>query len=207
MFMALTQFKEREGHLSVPKCHVENGQNLGRWVREHRSTKKDGTLVPEKERRLNELGFIWNVCEEKWDIMYRALTQFKQREGHCNISHQHIECLDGAVKDKLGAWLTNQRIYQGRGRLDAKKEKRLESLGVKWNKRHNTTEEHFDLNFDLLLAFKEREGHVRVPTKHQESANDNLGAWLRNQRSRHRHGRLELDRQKWLEVAGITWGK
>ena len=57
----------------------------------------------------------------------------------------------------------------------------------------------------MLLAFKERKGHVRVPIEHQESATDNLEAWLGKQWSLHRYGLLELDRQKWLEVAGIPW--
>jgi hypothetical protein len=48
-----------------------------------------------------------------------------------------------------------------------------------------------DWNFDLLLVFKEREGHA-VPAKHQESGADNLGAWLANQRLLYRPGRLEL---------------
>ena len=88
------------------------------------------------------------------------------------------------------------RLYQQRrGTLDAKREKLLESLGVLWTKHK---EERFDGNFDLLLAFQEREGHVRVPMKHQESAADNLGAWLGKQRH-------TFDRQKWLEVAGVTW--
>ena len=65
-----------------------------------------------------------------------------------------------------------------------------------------SSEENFDSNFDLLLAFEEREGHVRVPIKHQKR---DLGAWLAAQGSLYRHGLLELDRQKWLEVAGVTW--
>ena len=131
--------------------------------------------------------------------MTRALIQFKQREGlSCDVSDKHIEHLDGGVKIKLGAWLKIQRYQQKRGKLDAEREKRLESLGVKWNKNRHR-------NFDLLLAFKKREGHVRVPSKHKEGATDNLGAWLGNQRSLHRTGALELDRQKWLEAAGVTW--
>jgi hypothetical protein len=88
--------------------------------------------------------------------------------------------------------------------MDIKRAQRLESLGVKWHK-NEIAEESFDRNFDLLMVFKEREGHMRVPIKHQESANDTLGEWLTKQRHRQRHGLLLLDRQKWLEVAGVTW--
>jgi hypothetical protein len=54
-------------------------------------------------------------------------------------------------------------------------------------------------------------GHaVRVPTEHQESATDNLRDWLGNQRSIHRHGHLELGRQKclgWPVLLGKVRGK
>jgi hypothetical protein len=90
--------------------------------------------------------------------------------------------MDGGVK--MGTWLKYRRYEQRLGTLDAKKEKVLESLGIKW-KNHKrwpqeNTEERFDWNFDLLLAFKEQaefEEHLRVlPYNHQESEADNLGA-------------------------------
>jgi hypothetical protein len=91
--------------------------------------------------------------------------------------------------------------------MDAKREKQFESLGVKWNNKEmeSSDDEHFDQNFDLLVIFNEREGHVRVPVEHQESITDNLGIWLGNQQSLHRIGALQFDRQKWLEVVGVTW--
>jgi hypothetical protein len=207
MLKALTKFKQREGHLIVPKHYVEDGKQLGRWIYTQRTQKRKGALCHEEERRLNEIGFIWNV-NEKWETMVAALTQFKQREGHCDVTRKHVEHLEGGVKIKLGDWLVSQRYQRRCGTLNTKREQRLESLGVKWhNQRQEIAEEHFDRYFGLLLVFKEREGHVRVPLKHQESANDYLGVWLGKQRHRHRNGRLELDRQKWLEVAGVTWGR
>jgi uncharacterized protein (UPF0303 family) len=206
MLSALKVFKQREGHLRVSTYHVEDGQKLGEWISTQRAQQKAGTLGSDRERRLNEIGFIWTAHEGKWETMFRALTQFKQREGYCNASRRHIEHLDGNDKVSLGTWLSQQRHQQRSELLDPKKVKRLESLGVKWNnQRQEKADAHFDRNFDLLLVFNEREGHVRVPCGHQESANDHLGKWLKHQRSLHRNGLLELDRQKWLEVAGVTW--
>jgi hypothetical protein len=205
-FLLLLQFRDREGHVRIPVRHVEDGQRLGVWVRMHRDHRNSGTLCPEKERRLNEIGFIWKAHDGKYDTMCRALAQFKEREGHCDVYLRHIEYLDGGVL-KLGHWLWHQRLYRARATLKAERVNRLESMGVKWHK-NEIAEEYFDRNFDLLLAFQEREGHVRVPTKHQEgSGNNQLGAWLATQRSLGRHGLLELDRRKWLEVAGVEWGE
>jgi hypothetical protein len=205
-FQSLLQFRDREGHLRVPARHVEDGTRLGAWTSRTRTQKSRGTLNPELERRLNEIGFSWREKIGTWDFMCSALKQFKQREGHCATSQRHIEHLDGGVEIKLGDWVAAQRRRQRRGTLDAKKEKQLQSIGVKWNNIHqDISDEFFDRNYGLLLAYQEREGHVRVPIKHQESANDNLGSWLSNLRSLYRNGKIDLDRQKWLEIAGVTW--
>jgi hypothetical protein len=53
MFRALKQFKQREGHLRVPKRQVEDGLKLGGWVCFHRVKQNAGTLVSEKERTMH----------------------------------------------------------------------------------------------------------------------------------------------------------
>jgi hypothetical protein len=183
--------------------------------KQRQKQKNAGTLCPERECRLNETGFVWKGnYDVHWDTMIMALTQFKQRERHSShVSHKHIEHLDGGVKAKLGAWMKTQCYEQRRGRMDAKKEKQFGGvLGVKWmnvreeiDVRKEIAERQFDRNFDLLLAFNEREGHVLVPIKHQESAADDLGGLLGAQRHRYRQGLLKLSHQKWFEVAGVMW--
>jgi hypothetical protein len=242
MFNLYTQFVQREQHLRVPKLHVEDGLNLGPWIGTQRYGKTNGTLSPEKESMLNEIGFIWNKHEGNWDAMLSALKKFKQREGHLKVPQRHVE--EGR---HLGDWIGTQRYQRRLGTLSCpEKERRLNEIGFIWNPQEETreqreqreghcsvghmddedddgvtlhrikrqrcenldvTQEHFDSNFDLLLVFKEREGHMRVPIDHQESVNDNLGDWMKNQKSLHLRGALELDRQKWLEVAGVTWGR
>jgi hypothetical protein len=174
------------------------------------SKKKGGALWSRRGTPFkNEIGgFIWDALEARFDTMITAMAQFKQREGHSIVPQRHVEHRWwGETTQPWGLGdPTLQCCQQRRGKLDAKREKQLESLGVKWNdKQRGLSQKRFDQNFDLLLAFEEREGHVRVPTQHQESANDHLGTWLGKQRYLHRHGLLELDRQKWLEVASVTW--
>ena len=47
----------------------------------------------------------------------------------------------------------------------------------------------------LLLAYKERERHCDVPTKHEEQG-AKLGSWLKRQRQAYKHGTLEAGRVK-----------
>ena len=62
----------------------------------------------------------------------------------------------------------------------------------------------FDLKLQLLLAFRQREGHSNVPPKHVEHG-VNLGKWFHKQRACHRKGPLHAGRQVQLEEAGVLW--
>ena len=56
---ALSRFKAREGHCRVPKKHIENGFRLGQWVNNWRA--RSDEIDTDRRRRLQELGFIWDV--------------------------------------------------------------------------------------------------------------------------------------------------
>lgn len=55
-FEQLLDFKRNHGTLKVPH-HEKTG--LGQWVSVQRRSKKQGRILPEREKRLNEIGFIW----------------------------------------------------------------------------------------------------------------------------------------------------
>jgi hypothetical protein len=227
-FLLLQQFRDREGHLRVPKQHVEDGHKLGNWISNQRIQKRKGTLSPDRHRRLNEIGFCLSSHEGRWDTMFRGLTQFKQREEDCNVVHNHIEHLDG-IKLKLGAWLKSQRHRQGSELLDSQREKRLENLGVTWSdKRGESTiiqqvttsggtilnvsrrrrppsqGRLWESNFLLLLQFRDREGHLRVPAQHVEDG-QKLGAWISRNRLYKKAGTLCPENERRLKEIGFIW--
>jgi hypothetical protein len=47
----------------------------------------------------------------------------------------------------------------------------------------------WDFNFQMLLQFRDREGHLRVPARHVEDGHK-LGSWICTQRTRKRLGTL-----------------
>jgi hypothetical protein len=235
-FKLMVQFKKREGHCKVPNHHVESGAKLWVWLMVQKiNAKKRGTMTRLRRQSLESLGVDWSpkvsVLDFIWEFHFLLLVKFIEREGHLKVPTRLVE--DG---QKLGAWIRTNRRHHIRGRLCPERARRLHETGFIWydgpymnvsseketienkdggvkrkresgtkNQPESSDDEHFDQNFDLLVMFNEREGHVLVPMEHQESANDNLGSWLVNQRFLHRTGALQLDRQKWLEVAGVTW--
>ena len=61
-------------------------------------------MTPDRFKRLNDIGFVWDPVADEWDAGFAKLEQFKTREGHCRVPTGHIE--DGY---KRGFWAALQR--------------------------------------------------------------------------------------------------
>lgn len=58
MYARLVQFKKEHGHCDVPSVWPADPQ-LASWVANQRHRKKTGTLLPERAKRMDDLGFAW----------------------------------------------------------------------------------------------------------------------------------------------------
>lgn len=168
-FAALVAFKNREGHCLIPQHHTENEINLGKWVSHQRTRKSE--LSAERVKRLVDIGFVWNSEKNRWNSAYELLLQYRQRTGQIDVPRLHEE--DGF---KLGSWVKTQR--QARLTMPEDQRTKLNELGFIWDK----LDEKWEAAFNTLVAFKNREGHCRVPQRHIEN-NIKLGTWVNYQRS------------------------
>ena len=194
IYALLEQYKKREGHCSVPQSHKEDDANLGIWVNDQRQLKRKEKLNPDRQKRLEEIGFEWVLTSSAWDEMYSLLKQFMKREGHCTVPSSHKE--DGAT---LGTWVKDQRVLKRKEKLDTDRERRLEEIGFEW-----AIFVPWEEILSLLKQFKMREGHCNVPQSHIEDG-AKLGAWVDRQRQLRKTGKLDPDRQTRLEGVG-EWG-
>jgi hypothetical protein len=169
-FSALQKFKKRVGHCGVLRMHIEDGIKLGKWIGKQRRNKAE--LSPDRIRRLDSIGFIWDPLNEKWDEAFAVLQKFKEREGHCLVNYDHKE---GGLN--LGNWVSVQRIKKSK--LPLARIQCLESLGFNWD----PLSQQWEDAFTALQEFKKREGHLRVPRSHIESK-VRLGDWIHTQRLR-----------------------
>jgi len=56
----LEAFKKEHGHCRVSTLSKDHAR-LGRWVNTMRGYRRQGKLSEERIRRLNQLGFVWNL--------------------------------------------------------------------------------------------------------------------------------------------------
>jgi len=125
-FKNLVQFKEEHGHCLVPHGYVTlNGYQLRQWVQIQRAS----DLAKPKRERLDELGFVWDVKEYKWEEGFNNLVQYKEEHGDC-LGPTYFKTKDGYP---LGTWVDSQR--QGKEDWPEERIKRLDALGFVWNAR------------------------------------------------------------------------
>jgi len=197
-FRLTMEFKEREGHCNIPQRHKEKEKELGKWVFNQRTWKKTGKLLHPREERLKEIGFVFDQLGNSWDKMYQNLQMFKEREGHCVVPSNHKE-----NEKKIGQWLMLQRQKKRNGKLERLHEEKLTKIGVDYD---TLAEQRWENMFQLLLQFRDREGHCRVPRYHKENG-QNLGMWLATLVQSKKDGKLDPIHEKNLLGAGaiLRW--
>jgi hypothetical protein len=190
-FQALLKYAEREGHCNIPSEYSEGHLKLSGWVSLQRQKKDQLTI--EQIKKLNSLNFIWDPLSEKWEEGFTALTTFYKREGHCLVPDQWVE-----NNFNLGTWIGVQRTRLNTGVLSNDRKNRLDTLGFIWNVKSSIWEQ----KYQLLVKFKETQGHCDVSQKYQID-DIKLGTWVSTQRA----NRLKLSDEQInrLNKLGFTW--
>lgn len=198
-FQQLESFYRTHGHCKVPGSY----KKLTSWIENQRTYKKKGLLPEDRERRLNEIHFIWSfqaVKENDWNERYRDLQQYKQQHGHCLVP------VNGKEHRSLGQWVGAQRRLEAKNQLSAIKKKKLSQLGFVWSRDTRQQlklmyDSHWKANFEKLRAYQQEHGCCRVSLK----IDPKLRQWTRWQRILHRQGRLSEARRQALEAIGFPW--
>jgi hypothetical protein len=134
---------------------------------------------------------------QRWERMFTLLKQFREREGHYDMPAIYIE--DGK---KLGYWIRNQRSWKKAGKLQSVRVERLSELdGFVWEVQSNK----WEMNYKLLIKYKQRVGHCKVPQMHKEDGKD-LGKWALAQRTiKKKGGTFDSMRENRLDELGFVW--
>ena len=123
---ALAAYQRAHGHCRVPFSTTDDVR-LAHWLVTQRIARRSGKLSAEQVRRLDELGFVWDILNERWERMLGALAKYKEVHGDCNVPA-------GWPPDPhLAAWVSKQRKCNTKGTLPSKRKKRLEALGFRFS--------------------------------------------------------------------------
>ena len=140
MFAVAAAYFRKHGDLWMPPGYVTpEGKKLGVWVARQRSKRSgaggSGALTREQERRLEEIGMVWDPYTEKWMEKYRLAEAFYRAHGHLKIPVGYVT-EDGT---KLGMWIASQRqAMRGNPNFLMTEERRrlLDAIGMDWTMRY-----------------------------------------------------------------------
>jgi hypothetical protein len=119
----LVEFKRKSGHCMVP-FKYEQDKPLGRWVKTQRTFHENNKMRPDREKLLDEIGFVWK--DDGWNQQYEQLFKFKQKKGHCMVPRRYEQ-------DKsLGMWVTTQRNCHKYNKLRQDRKARLDAIDFVW---------------------------------------------------------------------------
>jgi superfamily II DNA or RNA helicase len=172
-FGKLKSFKDRFGHCKIPQNWEEPG--LASWMSRQRLQKDN--LASDQLRRLDEIGFVWDLTGLAWDEMFAKLTEFKMRFGHCNVETKWEE------DPSLSGWVSAQRTRKSRDVLNDDKILRLEELGFIWDYQKVKASATWLKWYRDLEGYTRLHGNSDVPRTH---SNKRLSSWVSNQRQRRR---------------------
>ncbi len=203
IFAALVEFKRQHGHCKVAR-NYRVVPELGRWVNSQRFAKQKGKLDGERTARLDAIGFIWNAIADTWEKMFEELKQYKTTHGNCDVPTNR------PPYKRLASWINQQHIiWQAlqEGQRKARRHtlsrmKQLEEIGIDFGEA-GSHEARWEENFVALQQYKAQNGDCNVPSQSED--HPNLAAWVSNQRTRMKAGKLPEHQIARLTELGFIW--
>ena len=190
-FTELVAYAAEHGDALVPVAYAVNGYRLGGWVNTQRLAYFDGTMLPERRARLeNVSGWSWDPLGDSWERAFNLVADYANEHGTARIPDDYRVGEFG-----LGAWVGTQRTGRRKGTLSADREKRLGALpGWIWD--HSQAQ--WDDSIAALRHYLQEHGDTRVP---QGLTFDGvpLGNWVARQRREYVKETLAPERQQELE--------
>lgn len=144
-FLEAARYYREHGDLLVSsRYRTKSGFALGAWIHDLRTARSSGSrnrrLTQEQVDRLNAIGMQWGTVEEnQWERAYEAAQRYYQKNGHLRVPDKY-RSPEGIL---LGKWIRRQRDKRSRGELSAERIRRLEEIGMHWEKSNRgKREEH-----------------------------------------------------------------
>ncbi len=196
----LRYMEQNDGNPNAPlKYKTPDGFKLGYWQSSIRCRYKNGALAPEKIKKFENIGFIWNHLEAQFERGVKATLMFKDQNGNDpNAPHSYITP-DGF---KLGAWQRDLRVRIRKGKVAADKVKRLESLGFVCNKIVDQFETGYNATLDYM---KQNDGNPNARRDYITPEGFTLGNWQSYVRGRFKRGKLAPEKIEALDKIGFKW--
>ena len=182
------KYYEHYGNLLIPSIFKtvngyeidSTGIDLGNWLSQQKS--RYNRLTDDRKQKLQQIGFVLNVFNARWETMYKLAKTYYQHYGNSEIGYR-FKTINGYDEDingvSLGQWLGVQR--RNFDTLDDEKKQKLSNIEIRLeNKKSFISWEEM---FELAKKYYFEHNDLRVPQKYVTEEGIRLGSWIANQRN------------------------
>lgn len=201
---ALTQYRDRIGDCLVPGDHIEMvdsvGVKLGQWVfgiRKAKDNRGTYSLTEEKEKRLNQLGFIWNAYKYRFENNIKAVADYYEKyKKYPSKASEDLE-----IK-KLGFFVQNEKVKMRNDNFvypEWKKEMIVKYLP-------DFSCDYYDACDNLIYhikLYKQKYGNIDIKKSDVMDDGYNIGTSLSTFKKKYNENKMKQDRIKQFEDLGI----
>lgn len=190
-------YYKKNGNLSVPNSYrTKKGFHLAQWINNQRKYYKAGTLLPERKKLLDAIGFVWEK-ENRWDQNYKMVVDYCKKHNIDYIPQDIV--VDGVW---LGKWVASQKKYMAQGKLTTEQITLLHKLPLDSLSQSNR---HWECVYEDAYNYFKKNGNLRVPKDYIGDSGTRLGAWLIAQRRKYRLGELSEEKINKLNEIHFEW--
>ena len=191
-------YYEENNTLIIPFSYeTKKGYKLGKWLSKNRTMYKQGLLEPEKITKLNKIGMVWSLNDNKWNNGYEYAKKYFNDNGNLYVNKEY-KTKDGF---DLGIWIVNQRIAYYLNKLSDDRINLLESIGMVWN----VYSDKWTTGLEELNNYYKENGNLIISVDYVCENGFNLGTWVKNIRKKYRLGELTKEQIKILNDIGFNW--
>ncbi|MEV6987426.1 Helicase associated domain protein [Sphaerisporangium sp. NPDC051017] len=190
---------QKNGNLRVDDTYRSNNRlDLPGWLKRQRRYRR--SLSARRQKCLNEIGMIWSVPEDEWDLGLSAARAYAAEHGTLDVGSGWVT----ADNFPLGNWLRSCRSRADR--LSGEQRQALEALDHDWaSQRYSQVS--WDKYYNAAAVYAER--HGRLPAQGRKHLPPPEGLdfrdWLVEQRQLARHGVLSAERHARLDALDPHW--
>lgn len=199
-FRQLAAYHSQHGHCHVAHNDASVPAGLYAWILVQRQRKRQGSLDDARARRLDGIGFPWDVQAARVEERISELERFAASHGHARVPRQWSE------NPTLGSWVETIRIkWRDRQHdgLTSSQQAKLRALGVE-PATSMSRQIGWDGRVAQLTGVLGRKGNLigRLPNS---GAFTGLQDWATRQRALWREGKVSSERVSQLEALGFEW--
>lgn len=190
--------------------------NSKRWAAKQCLAKRNGTLLPWRIRALDVIDFDWSQkvapslaggkVSKELQLEHMEDRWRKKLDDYLALEAVHGKPLSMQLKEAkpLRPWLSRIREKYNKGQLRSELVAEFEAKGFVFTGadfRKNLLDKKWNEQFKKLEQFKERFGHVLVPSTYRDDLE--LGRWVARQRERLTLGKLKGEKRARFEAIGV----